>query len=197
MITEIFKTCLSIDTLDLNLSKIKKECFKIHKQGKSRVYPQMGGFQSPNLELTNPNLLEMINAITDKANFYATDVLTLNKKIKLHNMWLNINGYKDFNLEHTHPNSIISGAFYVSVPKNSGDIYFLNPININNFLSLYLLRSLEDNAVFKQNNSGNCTKTLVPGAEGRLILFPSWLKHGVYPNMDPTKKRISFSFNFM
>ena len=34
-------------------------------------------------------------------------------------------------------------------------------------------------------------------AVNRLVLFPSWLEHSVEPNLNPDKKRISFSFNFI
>lgn len=197
MITELFKTCLSIETLDLDLKRIQKECLKIYKKGNSRVSPRMRGFQSPNLDLNSPGFQELINVITPKVHAYAEEILKLNKKPELRNIWVNVSDHKDYNLEHMHANAMISGAFYVSAPKNCGPIYFINPVNINDFLSLYLLKSLEDNAVFTENNSRNCTQTIVPPEDGRLLLFPAWLKHGVYPNMNKTKKRISISFNYM
>ena len=38
-------------------------------------------------------------------------------------------------------------------------------------------------------------KRVMSQSENRLILFPSWLKHNVQPNLNSKKERISISFN--
>ena len=46
---------------------------------------------------------------------------------RLGNMWANIN-YKDsFNKSHVHANSFFSGAYYIKIPENSGQIKFNDP----------------------------------------------------------------------
>ncbi len=42
-------------------------------------------------------------------------------------MWCNMNAYKDFNLAHSHGDAVVSGVYYLKVPKNSGTIFFVNP----------------------------------------------------------------------
>ena len=43
----------------------------------------------------------------------------LDRKPMLGNMWANINGYKDYNLPHKHPNCVLSGVYYVKAPENA------------------------------------------------------------------------------
>ena len=41
-------------------------------------------------------------------------------------IWANINTKGNFNTPHTHPGSHYSGCYYVKVPKNSGNLYFID-----------------------------------------------------------------------
>jgi len=44
-------------------------------------------------------------------------------------------------------------------------------------------------------NSYNSSNWYFKTVENMLLLFPSWLKHMVKPNMNKKQKRISISFN--
>ena len=48
-------------------------------------------------------------------------------KIKITAMWSIINKKGSFNIQHNHPNAYLSAAYYVKVPKNSGNIKFFDP----------------------------------------------------------------------
>ena len=48
-------------------------------------------------------------------------------KIKIPAMWSIINRKGSFNIQHNHPNAYLSSAYYVKVPKNSGNIKFFDP----------------------------------------------------------------------
>jgi len=97
------------------------------------------------------------------------------KKIEIQSMWANINSQHDFNWHHTHE-GVLSGVFYLKVPKNSGRLIMVNPV----------IRSF--NSPVKQSNY-----PIVP-EELACILFPSWLEHYVEPNLT-NENRISMSFN--
>jgi uncharacterized protein (TIGR02466 family) len=87
---------------------------------------------------------------------------------------------------HDHPNSYLSGSYYVQCGENSGVITFRDPRPINR---MFDLRTSEKNRV----NAGMIS--VVPRV-GMLLLFPSWLEHLVEPNRS-NERRISLSFNVM
>ena len=107
----------------------------------------------------------------------------------LNNNYKSINNYKDYNGVHTHPQSIISGVFYVQVPEKSGELEFYHPVT--DYLDMYWPQK-----DITEYNSWNSPVWRMPVKEGKLILFPSWLKHGVQPNLNKVESRISVSFNY-
>ena len=44
------------------------------------------------------------------------------------------NNFKDFNLPHVHSFSILSGVFYIKIPKNSGNLIFKSSDQLENFV---------------------------------------------------------------
>ena len=80
--------------------------------------------------------------------------------------------------------SIVSGVYYVSIPKNSGSIVFLNKN-----LDVYYRHNV------KNYNKYNSSTWKINPEENKCILFPSYLQHYVEPNFNK-KERISISFNY-
>ena len=71
-------------------------------------------------------------------SFFQTQVLKLLKRVEEGHEWdegewdrvdpwLNINQKGNFNPPHAHPGNDYSGCYYVTFPKNSGFIHFLDP----------------------------------------------------------------------
>jgi len=80
---------------------------------------------------------------------------------------------------HNHPGSDISGCYYFKTNSKDGNIFFQSPNPYLNTTRCYM----------SLGNTINYTPE-----EGTLLLFPSWLNHGVKTNTtDDT--RISLSFN--
>ena len=48
--------------------------------------------------------------------------------LKFSEMWANRNGPGTYNRAHIHPNTFLSGAYYVKVPVDAGDIEFYDPV---------------------------------------------------------------------
>lgn len=99
--------------------------------------------------------------------------------------WINVNGRGGYNAPHDHPGFAWSGCYYVKVPDgakgDSGKIEFLDP---------------RTNARVPTVDGAACfldTRKVKPEA-GLLVLFPSYLRHWVYPN-DEDEDRISIAFN--
>ena len=108
------------------------------------------------------------------------------------NMWANITGRHGFNQVHTHPDSLWSGVYYVQAPKDSGNIFFLDPK-----LQASVMNIRYDKETPKKEEVRS--RIQFEPVIGRLILFPAWLQHGVRPNLSERKgtagERISISFN--
>jgi len=185
---DIFKFQLYCEKLNFDTHSLSNLCVELQNKNKDygRVSSNMGGWQSDDLFDAYTVISDLRKLIYNHIDIYSKN-FKLNKKLKLDNLWININGYKDSNLPHIHPNNILSGVFYVKVPKNSGKIRFENPC-------LDLMESVYQDSIIEYNLINSATWCLEPD-ENLLILFPSFLKHSVLPNMNKKEKRISISFN--
>jgi uncharacterized protein (TIGR02466 family) len=108
------------------------------------------------------------------------------KDLKMTDCWLNIMNENAVHTAHIHPKSVISGTFYVSVPKNASKIQFQDP-RLTQFMNAPTphLKALVHNQRFV---------SVLPKS-GDLILFESWLRHEVSLNKSK-EPRISVSFNY-
>jgi len=184
-IQDIFKISIYKKFLPLNNKPIKEYCLNLKKENKGRIRSNSGGWQSN--DLSHESLNDLYSCINIIANDFAKE-LNLKKKLSIDNIWVNINGYKDSNKTHSHPQSILSGVYYVKTPKNSGNIFF------NNTSDDVIQHSWQKN-LFNNYNCYNSPEWFLPSLEGYIYLFPSWLKHYVEPNMNEKEERISLSFN--
>lgn len=96
--------------------------------------------------------------------------------------WINVNKPGHSHHIHKHPNSFISGVYYIKAKKSVHSITFS--------------REMADPILFpsKIYNKFNSTEWTYPVESGDLILFPSYLNHSVSSNLD-TDDRISLGFN--
>jgi uncharacterized protein (TIGR02466 family) len=179
-ITPIFKTKLLLDN-----EKILSYCHSLRKKDSGRSVSNMGGWQSSDVLGSPSELKNLYNSIAKFAGEIA-DVLEIDS-VKVHNLWININGYKDFNWPHTHDDAILSGVYYVKTPENCGNIQFDNP---SSRVTLGHMR-------IKNFNKFNSPSWWMPSSEGLLYIFPAWLPHGVKPNFNENEERVSISFNLI
>lgn len=101
--------------------------------------------------------------------------------LKMTACWFNIMPKHTHHALHNHPQSVLSGAYYLSVPKGSTAIKFEDP-----------RAGLFMNAPSKKRPS--LFHEVTPKA-GAFVLFESWLRHEVPPNQSGAP-RISISFNY-
>jgi uncharacterized protein (TIGR02466 family) len=184
-IFEIFKQFVVKIKLNEDLKKLINFSFKVEKEQKGRSFSNKGGFQSNDLSKKEPCLDSLIKKIELNSNLLFNDYLKIKCKLSLDNIWININRYKDFNIQHVHPFSKLSGVFYIKSPNNSGNLTFANDFPIENFINL--------SNVIEYNGYNSSLWSFEP-EENILYLFPSWLKHYVNPNLSK-QERISISFN--
>jgi len=113
------------------------------------------------------------------ANFADECSFDLARKPKLDSLWANLLNDGGHHSGHIHPHSIISGTFYVEVPRSSGAIRFEDP-------RLPLMMAAPPRA--------DSFVTIDP-RPGLLLLWESWLRHEVLPGTGKGE-RLSISFNF-
>jgi len=188
-IVDIFKTPIYFKDLKLNTKSMRDYCISLKEKNISVSKSNVGGWQSDNLDGTRLPLNDLFLEIEKHCSKF-TSKIGLKDILSLDNAWININYYKDFNSEHIHCHSKISGVFYIQTPKDCGNIEFVS--------SDAHMRSYDWNAnTVKTPNEYTAGHWFMPSIENRLYLFPSWLLHKVQPNLNPKKERISISFNLM
>lgn len=101
------------------------------------------------------------------------------KVFRIQESWMTNTGKGEFaHIHHHHLSTDLSGAYYYKTSGDDGAIFFMNPCPM---FSTFLLEHLKN------------TFTITPQV-GKLLLFPSWLEHGVHIN-NTDHERISVSFN--
>jgi uncharacterized protein (TIGR02466 family) len=100
--------------------------------------------------------------------------------------WANINPPGSAHRPHSHPNNIVSGVYYVQTIGAEDEIVFHDPRP-----QAHVIQPVTARAVAETQSSIG-----VEAKPGRMLLFPSWLRHSVRPNRSGAE-RISLSFNAM
>lgn len=183
--TPIWSTTLTIDN-----DSIHNWCEKIQLQDPGRTMSNQDAWQSNTISVEDhieiaPLMQELFSntaAVIDDYKFKIT-----NKSIKCLNLWVNVNNSKSsYNRMHIHPQSTISGVYYVKCNERSGGLCFPRDSR-----EVYIL---ETTGKFSEQNKFNCCQAKYSPEPGKLLLFPSYLPHYVENNQDD-EERISIAFN--
>ncbi len=100
--------------------------------------------------------------------------------------WANINPRGGLNTPHTHPNNYLAGVYYVQTAGGADEIVFTDPRPQASMIS----------PTFKEETIYTGNEIAVEVKDGRMVLFPAWLSHGVPANRSD-QDRISIAFNIM
>ena len=114
-------------------------------------------------------------------NGYDLDVSNL--KMQLFASEINNN---DYHTSHNHPNSVLSGVFYLEVYNDSSKILFHEPRSAKRFTSLPI----------KKHTHTNQDIIFVQPQNGLLLLWESWLYHEVTKSTND-KPRKTLVFNLV
>ncbi len=101
-------------------------------------------------------------------------------------LWVNILDPGGHHSGHIHPHSVISGTYYVVVPKGAAALRFEDP-------RLPMLMAAPQRKASAPRDLHNFV-AMEPKA-GELLLWESWLRHEV-PKNQAKSERISVSFNY-
>jgi uncharacterized protein (TIGR02466 family) len=193
---KIFETSIYQNKIPFDLNDLKSECLQIKnadivgQKWSSRHYPE--GYTSygswDQLHLLSSNFLKLEKKIAFHVSKY-TKLLGYDlgrDKLMVNSFWLNIMPPGSQHTAHIHPNSVISGTFYVQVPKGASSIKFEDP-RLGYFMNTPRVKITQKYPVPR-------FYSIQPKA-GQIILFESWLRHEV-PRNTTGEPRISVSFNY-
>ena len=187
-VRQLFPSIVADVMLDVDIKSIEKYAYDLKSKDEANNFSNRGGWQSSNksIDVTLDVFKDFAEKLRFYSNAYYKSINGVHNKLIIKSLWININSTHSFNLTHTHPNSFLSGVFYVKVPENCGRICFDHPCATKQ-------HEWQDND-FNELNILNCTTYNIEPEENRLILFPGWLPHYVEHNQNK-EDRISISFN--
>lgn len=178
-ILSLFPTAVGIYNLGRDLTKKEKDLLLNLEDG-----PNMGNTTSKDrFILRNSILADLKEFFQNSLNHYFKEVIAPSKEAELYitQSWVNYTKKGQWHHAHEHPNSIISGVFYIQSDELD-KIYFEN----NQYRQI----------IFPTQNFNvfNSRSWWLEATQGRLLLFPSSLRHNVN-TVETDHTRVSLSFN--
>ena len=134
----------------------------------------------------NPELNEIHDFCVNSINEMAQEVYKPTNHLNFYitPSWLHITNTGGWHHEHSHPNSLLSGVFYISTVEDDR-IHFHDESMHNRFLQQF---PTEDYQSF------NSSMFWFGVNNQELVMFPSYLRHSV-PRNETKQTRVSISFN--
>ena len=173
-------------TFNEELSNYIYKLYEVDSKGVDRS--NRGGWHSKTFELNDKNSIQFKFALELQKYILKTFTnlgwKTENQNIRIREMWAIINKKDDFNVVHTHPNSLLSAAYYVKAPNNCGR-FQIEDLNIVKRHASPLIAN---------QNELNMNVAGLEVTEGDLLIFPGYLPHKVARN-ETDDDRIVISFN--
>jgi uncharacterized protein (TIGR02466 family) len=106
--------------------------------------------------------------------------------LRMSDCWINIMPHRVAHSLHLHPNSVVSGTYYVATPRGCAGLKFEDP-------RLACFMAAPPPAATARE--ANLRFVTYPARAGHVTLFESWLRHEV-PANPGRAERISISFNY-
>lgn len=173
---------------EIDNKKISEIILKREKTESSRDVTNVGGWQSTDDLHKDERFSEILKNIS-KCFYSIYKNYSYRNELEWYitNMWANVNRYKDYNISHIHTGTDWSFVYYVEVPKDSGNLVFVDP-------RIRKRSSVSDGINETYDNPFTHDIYVVAPLVGKFVLFPSYLEHYVECNTTENK-RISISGN--
>ena len=185
-----FPTPVWWEDTNIDNTPIVQLCNKLRTEDPDgRLISNNGGWQSKDFKLQEHNeFIDFVDAVSDMSMSCLNDYGYVNGAYKLEmlNGWFNVNQKGNSNQIHTHGGSFISGTYYVQAEQDQSELIFYK-----NFTEDFVISSAGQIDNFTAISGATCR---YPPKTGRLILFPSYVPHGVMPSTSDNE-RISLAFN--
>lgn len=193
--TRIGTATLPRGTRALN-SRLLRECLQLARDDTAgirwsrRNYP--GGFTSyasaHQMHRMSPTFARLQRWIDGQVRRFAAELeFDLDgKPLEMTDCWVNVMPNGVTHSLHLHPLSVVSGTYYVRVPRGAPGLKFEDP-RLDRYMGAPPRRA---DAALRNRNW-----VVMPAAPGGLLLFESWLRHEVVANQ-AVSPRVSISFNY-
>jgi uncharacterized protein (TIGR02466 family) len=181
-INGIFPTPVYISKLDRKLTPLE---LKFVDKTKKNSHNNEGNITSNNNYILNEKpFLNLKKELDLRVKDYFNKVISSTDAVTpyITQSWLNYTETNQYHHKHGHPNSLVSGVFYINSDEQFDKIKFFN--------DEYETIKLEA----KEWNIWNSKSWWFSVKTGDLIMFPSSLTHMV-ENKEGTNTRISLAFN--
>ena len=181
-IHSLFSEPIATYTLDRAFTKSEKDA--LINQNWKDSYGNLGSVDTNVLSKTNlESVREFLNeAVLDFAN-QVYDFEEKNTELYITQSWMNKTTPGGYHNKHNHPNSIVSGTFYIETNENDV-IEFFKPG----------IETAAWNFPTNEWNTWNSETWKMPVSSGQLLLWRSSLPHSV-PTMKGPNNRYSLAFN--
>jgi len=184
------------DTGNFDMDELEKSCWSIAQDDEAgqkwcdeNNYPGYTSYASlSDLTWRSPFFGELKNLLDLHVKTFVEelDFDLEGRNLKLEDLWINILPEGGNHSAHIHPNSVISGTTYISMPSGSSAIKFEDPRH-----------SMMMAAPSRIKDAKEYLKPFiyVNPSVGDVLLWESWLRHEV-PANNSSEERISISFNY-
>ncbi|MEQ1818432.1 MAG: TIGR02466 family protein [Terricaulis sp.] len=156
---------------------------------KENAYPGYTSYASLNdLPKRDPTFASLKLALDKHAMAFARELhLDLHgRKLRLDSIWINVLEPGGVHTSHIHPQSVLSGTYYVDIPANASALKLEDPRHAMMMASPGRLADApEAERVF----------VYVTPESGQVLMWESFIRHEV-PMNQAKKSRISVSFNY-
>ena len=193
--TPLYHASLS-ESENFNMDELEKSCWSIAQDDEAgqkwcdeNNYPGYTSYASlSDLTWRSPFFEELKNLLDLHVKTFVEelDFDLEGRNLKLEDLWINILPEGGNHSAHIHPNSVISGTTYISMPSGSSAIKFEDPRH-----------SMMMAAPSRIKDAKEYLKPFiyVNPSVGDILLWESWLRHEV-PANNSSEERISISFNY-
>ena len=193
--TPLYHASLS-ESENFNMDQLEKSCWSIAQDDEAgqkwcdeNNYPGYTSYASlSDLTWRSPFFEELKNLLDLHVKTFVEelDFDLEGRNLKLEDLWINILPEGGNHSAHIHPNSVISGTTYISMPSGSSAIKFEDPRH-----------SMMMAAPSRIKDAKEYLKPFiyVNPSVGDVLLWESWLRHEV-PANNSSEERISISFNY-
>ena len=195
-VTRLYRASLIESTKQVNIDELNSACLSVadddlagHEWCEKNGYPGYTSYASlTDLPWRFPIFSHLVKVLDGHVSNFCKDLqfdLT-GKKVMVDSIWVNILPTGGVHSSHIHPNSVISGTTYISMPSGVSSIKFEDP-------RLAMMMAAPRRIPNARNELRNFI--YVTPIVGDVILWESWLRHEVPMNMSDDE-RVSISFNY-
>ena len=195
-VTKIYRSEITGAGARRLVAEVERACLSIAAEDAAgaawcgaNAYPGYTSYASlDDLPLRYPEIGELARRLDPHVEAFARalDLDLGRRRLVLDSLWVNVLAPGGYHTAHIHPHSVVSGTFYVVVPKGAAALKLEDPR-----LAMMMAAPPRKKRAARESQP---FVTIEP-RPGTVLLWESWLRHEVPVNR-ASSERISVSFNY-